>query len=131
MQNRRINPETIPAPIGLYTHAMEVGPNSRWLVASGQIGIDAAGKVPEGIAAQAEIVWTNLIRILEANTMRMSDVVKINHFLTRREDLAGYNAVRNKYLGDNRPASTLLIVVGLARPEFLVEVEIVAARAVE
>ena len=57
----------------------------------------------------------------------MKDVVKITHFLTDAANLPAYNEVRAKYLGEERPASTLLIVAGLARPDLLVEVEMVAA----
>jgi enamine deaminase RidA (YjgF/YER057c/UK114 family) len=59
--------------------------------------------------------------------MRMKDVVKITHFLTDAKNLPVYNEVRSKFLGEERPCSTLLIVAGLASPHFLIEVEMVAA----
>jgi enamine deaminase RidA (YjgF/YER057c/UK114 family) len=54
-------------------------------------------------------------------------VVKVNHFLTDPAQIPAYNAIREEYLGENRPASTLLIVAGLASPNLLVEVEMIAA----
>ena len=127
MQNRAMNPETIAAPIGSYSHAVEIPEGSRVTFIAGQVGIDKDGNVPADFRSQAENAWNNLMRILEHNGMRMKDVVKINHFLTSADDLPAYNEVRSKFLGEERPSSTLLIVAALARPDLLVEVEMVAA----
>ena len=61
--------------------------------------------------------------------MTVADVVKVTQYLTRAEDIPAYAKVRTQYLGDARPASMLLVVNQLVRPEFLMEVEIIAARA--
>ncbi len=127
MQNRAMYPETIHPPIGAYAHAVEIAGDARIAYVAGQVGIDKDGDVPADFAAQADLAWHNCMEVLAFNGMRMKDVVKINHFLTDAADLPAYNEVRAKYLGEERPASTLLIVAGLARPEFLVEVEMVAA----
>ena len=127
MQNRAMYPETIHPPIGAYAHAVEVPDSAKVMFIAGQVGIDVDGNVPADFAAQADLAWRNLMAILEFNGMRMKDVVKITHFLTDAADLPAYNDVRAKYLGEERPASTLLIVAGLARPDLLVEVEMVAA----
>ena len=127
MQNRAMYPETIHPPIGAYAHAVEVPESAKTMYIAGQIGIDADGNVPADFAAQADLAWRNLMAILEFNGMRMKDVVKVTHFLTDAADIPTYNEVRAKYLGEERPASTLLIVAGLARPDLLVEVEMVAA----
>ena len=127
MQNRAMYPETIHPPIGAYAHAIEVPESAKTMFIAGQVGIDIDGNVPADFAAQADLAWQNLMAILEFNGMRMKDVVKVTHFLTDAADLPAYNEVRAKYLGEERPASTLLIVAGLARPDLLVEVEMVAA----
>ena len=127
MQNRAMYPETIHPPIGAYAHAIEVPESAKTMFIAGQVGIDVDGNVPADFAAQADLAWQNLMAILEFNGMRMKDVVKITHFLTDAANLPAYNEVRSKYLGEERPASTLLIVAGLARPDLLVEVEMVAA----
>ena len=127
MQNRAMYPETIHPPIGAYAHAVEIPDSAKVMFIAGQVGIDVDGNVPADFAAQADLAWRNLMAILEFNGMRMKDVVKITHFLTDAADLPAYNEVRSKYLGEERPASTLLIVAGLARPDLLVEVEMVAA----
>ena len=59
--------------------------------------------------------------------MSFADLVRISSFVVGREHLKGYMAVRDQYISDPPPASTLMIVSGFARPEFLVEVEIIAA----
>ena len=127
MQNRAMYPETIHPPIGAYAHAIEVPESAKTMFIAGQVGIDVDGNVPADFSAQADLAWQNLMAILEFNGMRMKDVVKITHFLTDAAHLPAYNEVRSKYLGEERPASTLLIVAGLARPDLLVEVEMVAA----
>ena len=127
MQNRAMYPETIHPPIGAYAHAIEVPESAKTMFIAGQVGIDVDGNVPADFAAQADLAWRNLMAILEFNGMRMKDVVKITHSLTDAANLPAYNEVRSKYLGEERPASTLLIVAGLARPDLLVEVEMVAA----
>ncbi len=127
MQNRAMYPETIHPPIGAYAHAVEVPDTAKTVFIAGQVGIDIDGNVPADFTAQADRAWQNLMAILEFNGMRMKDVVKITHFLTDAANIAAYGEVRAKYLGEERPASTLLIVAGLARPDLLVEVEMVAA----
>lgn len=127
MQNRAMYPETIHPPLGAYAHAIEVPDNAKITFIAGQVGIDKDGHVPDDFAAQAENAWQNCMAILAFNSMRMKDVVKITHFITDAADIEAYNAVRTKYLGNERPASTLLIVAGLARPELKIEVEMVAA----
>jgi enamine deaminase RidA (YjgF/YER057c/UK114 family) len=128
MQNRPINPETIAAPQGPYNHAVEIPEGARVTFLSGQVGVDADGNLPDDFRSQAENAFANCQAILEHNGLRMKDVVKITQFLVRREDLPVYREVRGKYLGEERPGSTLLFVAGLADPKMLIEVEMVAAK---
>lgn len=127
MQNRAMYPETIAAPQGAYAHAIEIPDGSRITYIAGQVGVDPDGNLPGDFRSQAENAWTNLVRILEHNSMRVKDLVKVTHFLTDRTNLPVYQEVRAKFLGEERPASTLLFVSGLANPDMLIEVEAVAA----
>jgi len=114
--------------IGKYSDGVVVGPNARWLHISGTPGLDpSTGKMPEGIAAQTELVWQNVFAILEAASMGPENLVKVNSYLTRKEDIAEYLKVRGKYLGDFRPAGLLLVVEGLFKPEYVIEVDAIAA----
>ena len=74
-------------------------------------------------------MWQNILAVLAEGGMGVADIVKVTSFLTRAENYPKFAPVRAKYLGSHRPASTLLVVSALARPEFLVEVEAVAAKA--
>jgi enamine deaminase RidA (YjgF/YER057c/UK114 family) len=123
------NPRSIAAPIGTYSHGIEVPPNARWLHVAGQIGVRPDGSVPATIEEQTEVVWQNILAVLADAGMGIGDVVKITSFLTRYENFPRFAQVRAKFLGSHRPASTLLVISSLARPEFLVEVEAIAAKA--
>ena len=128
MENRAFYPETMHPPLGAYAHGIEVPEDAKLTFVAGQVGIDADGNIPADFAGQAEQAWKNCVTVLEHNRLRMSDVVKITHFITDRANLAAYGEIRAKYLGKQRPASTLLIVAGLARPDLLVEIEMIAAK---
>jgi 2-iminobutanoate/2-iminopropanoate deaminase len=119
----------IASQIGSYSDAIEVGPNLRWLVSSGTPGLETNGAVPQDVIGQAELAWQHLIRILKDAGMTIADIVKVTQYLTRAEDISAYASVRKKYLGDARPASMLLVVPQLVRPEFYVEIEIIAAKS--
>ncbi len=127
---RALNPSSIPAPFARYAHGVAVPPGMRLILTSGQLGLDGQGDVPEGAAAQARLCFANCAAILAEGGMGPADVVRINAFVTARAHMAAYMAVRDEWLaGVGRlPASTLLIVSGFTRPEFLIEVEVTAAR---
>lgn len=122
------NPDSVRPPGGRYSHSIEVEPGARWLYVAGQTGVAPDGGVPDGIVAQTELAWSNLVAVLEDAGYALEDVVQMKTFLVRREDREGYNGIRNRYLDGHRPASTFLLVSGLADPRFLVEVEAVAAK---
>lgn len=114
--------------IGKYSDAIEVGPGARWLFTAGTPGIAASGETPSGVEAQAELAWKHILAMLESAGMTVHHLVKVTHYLTRAEDIPAYVRVRTRFLGDARPASMLLIVPELVRPEFVVEIEAYAAR---
>lgn len=121
------NPEGTRVPQN-YHHSVETPPNCKFLYVAGQTGVALDGTVPDGIEAQAEIVFENMKLVLEASGYGFEDVVFLKSFLTRREDRDGYQKVRSRFWGDNKPASTFLLVSGLADPAYLVEVECIAAK---
>lgn len=125
---RALNPQTIRAPFARYSHGIEVQPGSRLIFCSGQLGVGADDHVPESVEEQAELCFRNIGAILGAAGMTLADIVRINAFLTSRAHMPGYMAVRDRMVGTPPPASTLVIVSGFTRPEFLVEVEATAAR---
>lgn len=122
------NPSSITPPAALYVHGIEVPPGSRWLFVSGQTGAHPDGRPGTGALEQVELIWRNIETILAAAGMHLSDIVKVTTYSTSAEHLPALKAVRDRVLAGHLPASTLLIVAGLARPEWLVEVEVYAAK---
>jgi 2-iminobutanoate/2-iminopropanoate deaminase len=126
---RRLTPQTIHPPFARYAHGVEIPGGSRVVFCSGQLGIEKNGAIPEEMEAQARLCFQAVAAILGETGMDLSDLVRINAYVTGAQYLAGYMKVRDEYIGSPPPASTLMIVQGFARPEFKVEVEAVAARA--
>lgn len=118
----------VAAPRGHYSPALLIDPGKQWLVLSGQVAVALDGKIPEGIEAQTRLVWQNIKHLLGAANMSVGDIVKVTSYLTSTDHLPGFNAARARILGEHKPASTLLIVSGLAQPQFLVEIEVIAAK---
>lgn len=123
-----VNPDSVAPPVGAYSHAVVIPRGARVMHISGQVGLGADGKLAEGIDAQSECVWRNILKILRAGGMSVKDIVKINSLVTRIEDVPAYAKVRSRFLGPARPASTSYVVDALVSPEWLVEVDIIAAR---
>ena len=118
----------VASQIGKYSDAIEVPPNARWLYTSGTPGLALDGNLPSDVTGQAEIAWTHIINMLKQADMSVNDLVKVTHYLLRAEDIPAYVQVRTKFLGDARPASMLLIVPALVKPNFLLEIEAIAAQ---
>jgi 2-iminobutanoate/2-iminopropanoate deaminase len=119
----------VASQIGAYSDAVETAPNLRWLLTSGTPGLPTNGELPSDIAGQAELAWKHILRMLEQAGMTIADIVKVTQYLTRAEDISAYAKVRSRILGDARPTFMLLVVPQLVRPEFLLEVEVIAAKA--
>ena len=123
---RYLNPPTLSKPTG-YTHVVEVG-RGRTLYISGQVALDPTGAVvgKGDLGAQTRQVFENLKAAVAAAGGSLDDVVKITVFMTDVSELQTFRQVRDRAFTRNLPASSLVQVVRLARPEFLVEVEAVA-----
>lgn len=117
------NPVGVHAPAGRYSHAALVEGVARRLVISGQIGVAPDGTVLPGGEDQIRQALANLGAILEAHGMGPANIVKLGVFLTDRGLIPVWRAEREKLLGGVAPASTLLIVAGLADPRFVFEIE--------
>ncbi len=122
------NPDSIAAPIGAYVHGLETPAGTRTLHVSGQVGMAKDGSIPDGAAAQSELIWQNIGAILASAGMGIGDIVKMTAYLVSADDLAAYGAARTAALAGHRPTSTLVYVAGLVKPELKVEVEVIAAK---
>lgn len=129
MRTTRLNPDTIAAPIGRYSHAVRVETTeATWIYISGQIANDLEGNLvgPSDLRAQTRQVFENLRAILEADGATFADVVKIGTYVTTLENLDGMREVRSEYLTAEPPASTAVQVVALVVPNAMIEVDVVA-----
>jgi 2-iminobutanoate/2-iminopropanoate deaminase len=122
---QRVNPPGLSTP-ATYTHVVRAGAT---VYIAGQVGADAQGKIAgPGMREQTEQVLKNLQAALASQKLDYSHIAKINIYVTsvdefRAPDVA---AIRTKYFGSNRPASTLVQVVRLADPAYKVEIEAIA-----
>src|SRR5262249_40908756 len=124
---KRTNPPTLSKPTG-YTHVVETVGAVKTVYIAGQVALDRDGNVVgSDMRAQAEQVFRNLEIALATAGAKFSDVVKMNTYATDLSQIAAYREVRAQHFGETSPASTLVQVVKLARPEFLLEVEVIAA----
>ncbi|KGJ04376.1 Enamine deaminase RidA, house cleaning of reactive enamine intermediates, YjgF/YER057c/UK114 family [Paracoccus halophilus] len=123
-----LNPLSIAAPFGRYSHGVATRGAGRLVLTSGQLGLRADGSLPEGALEQARQCFANCAAILAEAGLSARDVLRVNAFVTDRAYFADYMAARDAFLAgvEVLPASTLVIVSGFTRPEFLVEVELTA-----
>ena len=122
------NPKTVSLA-GKYSLGAEVPQGATLFYVSGQVGVDSRGKLQAGIDKQVEQVWKNIAAVLKSAGMAYRDIVKANVYLTDSRYIAPYRTVRDRFFAaEPYPASTLVIVSGLADPGMLVEIEVVAAK---
>ncbi len=120
-------PASIRAPFARYSHGIAVPAGARLVFTSGQLGVAADDSIPPDCAAQAELCFSNIAAILAEDGMTLADVVRINAYVTDRAHMMDYMRVRDRHFPGRPPASTLVIVSGFTRADFVVEIEAVAA----
>ena len=126
--NTPILPPTMAPPAANYVHAMLSTGAPRILHTSGVVPSAPDGTTPSGIADQAEVVWQNITALLAEADMLISDVVSITTYVVvdHLASLGLVMAARDRAMGDHRAASTLVTVPALARPEWQMEIAVVA-----
>ena len=128
MAHRKFNPATIAQPPS-YMMGVESAPGLRWLHVAGQLGQRPDGTVSTDFTEQADQAFANLVEVLKGANMGVEDVVRMTTYILDRDNLGGFRVARDKWFGKELCASTLLIVAGLARAEYQIEVECIAAKA--
>ena len=124
------NPHDIHKPLGLYSHQVEIRGNERLVVISGQVGMREDGTVPEDPLEQIDLAFENIFRNLQAANMDVNDIIKLTYYLVGEIDVAKRRELVASKLQGHQPCSTLLYVASLASPEYKVEIEAWASRAV-
>jgi enamine deaminase RidA (YjgF/YER057c/UK114 family) len=123
-----IAPSSIAPTAANYAHAIVTDSPRRLLHTSGIVPIAPDGSVPPELADQATVVWANLLAILGDAGMSPTDVVSVTTYVVHGHDLAPVMAARDRALGGHRVASTLVTVPALARPEWQMEIALIAAQ---
>ena len=124
-----VNPPTVHAPAGAYSHTAVVPAGTELVFLSGQVGLRPDGSLPESLAEQTDQVFANIGALLAAHGLDAAALVKLTMFIVAGQDLQAVRAARVKFMGSHRPASTAVFVAQLADPAWHVEVEAVAAKS--
>ncbi len=120
-------PATVAPPASNYAHGMSVDGAERWVHVSGQVGITPDGSLSADIGEQMVQTFRNIASVLADADMSMSNLVKLTVFLTDTANVGAYRVARDEALDGHCCASTLLVVSALASPDWLVEIEAIAA----
>ena len=126
-ERRFLSPDVLPRPFG-YSHVVEARPG-RIVFVSGQVPLDLEGELvgADDFVAQARQVFTNLSAALDAADVTWNDVVKLNFFVTDISQVAALREIRDEHVNTEQPpASTLIEVSALFRPDVLIEADAVA-----
>lgn len=133
LQRRIVRTDQAPRPIGLYAQATRVKAGELVYIA-GQVALDVNGKLvgKDDPAMQTRQVFSNLGKILESVGASFGNVVEFTTYVVGRQSIEGFLHARTEIFprlfpeGDY-PPNTLLVVAGLVREEYLVEIKATAA----
>ena len=124
---RRISTSNAPKPFSRYSQAIEVAAGSRLVYVSGQVGVGLDGKLAATEEGEHEQAWRNVLAILASAGLKPSDIVDVTAYVTSHAGVQIYRGVRDRMLDGAETASTLLVISGLANPDWHVEIQVVAA----
>lgn len=122
-------PETgVAPPAARYALAMSVPAGSAMFVSSGIVGERPDGSISDDIGGQAAEVWRSIASLLASAGFVTTDIVSYTTYAVVGHDLGNVMTARDAALGGHLCASTLIPVPALARPQWLVEIAVIAAR---
>ena len=124
---RPISTSNAPKPFSRYSQAREVAAGSRLVYVSGHVGVDLDGKLAATEEGEHEQAWRNVLAILDSAGLGPHDIVEVTAYVTSQAGVPIYRKVRDRMLEGAEPASTLLVISGLADPNWHVEIQVVAA----
>ena len=131
--NNELRPASLASPAAAYAHGIEVPAVSRLVFTSGVVPTAADGTTPSSLEDQARLVWGNIAAILAEGDMTATDIVSVTTYVvattTLADDLKIVMAARDRALNGHLAASTLVTVPALARPEWKMEIAVIAARS--
>lgn len=129
MTRTRINPPNFTKTVGAYSQALKVDIGAKSMVfLSGQLAMDSDGVpvAPNDISAQTRYIFENIKRILKEANANLEDIVKVQIFMTDISKFSQFSAVRNEYLENIKPVSTLVEISKTVREGCDVEIDVTA-----
>jgi|SRR6185503_1693025 len=126
---RFLDPPTVHAPVGPYSHTAVVPAGTELVFVAGQVGMRPDGSIPASFAEQADVTFANVRACLAAHGLGVDAVVKLSVFIVPDQDFQVLRAARERHFGTHRPTSTTVYVPQLATRQFLVEVEAIAVKS--
>ena len=131
MEKTILQPSTLHTPFSSYSHGIAVDGTSRIVFCAGQVAGDVEGNlVGKGdFDAQGEQVMSNLIDVLAEAGASFADVVKLTTYVVKQEDAQKGRDLVGRHFTSDPPANTICVLLGLAHPDFLVEIEAIAVVA--
>lgn len=131
--NRSLRPKTVAEPAAAYSLGVEVPSKSRFVITSGIVPMRPDGTTPSTITEQADLVWSSIANVLAEGHMGLTDIVSVTTYVVASsrlaEDLREVMNSRDRALAGHLAASTLVTVPALARPEWKMEISVIAARS--
>ena len=124
---RYVSTTDAPKPFSRYSQAAEVAGGHRLVFVSGQVGVTSDGRLPDSEEGEHEQAWANVLAILRSEGLGTRDIVDVTAYVTSQAGVSIYRNVRDRMLDGAEPASTLLVISGLADSKWRVEIQVVAA----
>ena len=137
--NREIRPASLQAPMAAYAHGVLVEHPTRWVHTCGVVAKAGDGSIPDTVAGQLDVIWDNIRVILADARMGISDIVSMTTWLVENpresvlhgpvdDRLAIVMRKRDEVMAGHKPASAIVTCPVLARPDWRVEIAVVAAQ---
>lgn len=122
-----LHTDEAPPPFSNYSQGTAVPADAQLVYLSGQVGVDKEGRLAADEEGQHAQCWKNILAILAAKGLGPEHILEVHGYVTGPSGLPLFRKVRDSMLNGAKPASTLLIISGLASPDWLVEISVVAA----
>ena len=126
---KTFNPKAIAPPFSKYAHGIEAVAGTRLLFVSGQAGVRPDGTLPLDEKEQHDAAWQNVLAVLADAGMTHEDLLEVTVYITTRSGVPLYRASRDTALKGHLCASTLVLVAGLAHPDWKVEISAIAGKS--
>lgn len=124
-QIHQLDPAVLPETTSTYTHGTLVTNAERVVFVSGQVPWDRHAALPPDFASQCRLVWRNVLSVLAEAGMSATNLAKVTTYLSDRRYRDENARIRQEFLGEHRPALTI-IVCDIYDPAWLLEIEAIA-----